>query len=231
MNKFATFAAYAALIGSASAIKSHDGKDVYGPNGENYSNTSPDYDLSRIGIDITTPGTGPKCKVGDWTTVRWEGYLKDGRHITSSTIEAQDKPKTFSLGAREVFHCWDLAIQQLHQGAKATLSCPSYYVYGGAFQWAPVGGEPVPLHSDVDFEIEVVECNRVPEFTQQVPQPKTTTMQPGRCMYLHSVASHEEGTPLTMDCESDGKTGDHDFHHFPSVPCYLEEWVKEDKSQ
>ena len=27
--------------------------DIYGPNGKNYFNTNPDYDLSKIQIDIT----------------------------------------------------------------------------------------------------------------------------------------------------------------------------------
>merc|ERR1712032_1477530 len=195
MNKLAYSAAIAALMNSAAAIKSKVDPDVYGPNGENYKHDTASYDLSRIGIDITEPGTGPKCKPGDWVTVHWVGTLKDGRVITDSHQEPGGGPKTFSLGAREVFHCWDLALTQLHQGAKAHLDCPSYFVYGGAFTWAPIGGEPIPLHSDVDFDIEVVECNRVPEFTEYKDQPVTTTMQPGRCMYLHSDAAEEEGTP------------------------------------
>jgi len=235
MNKIAYSAVIAALINSAVAVqhqhRATEGPDVYGPNGDNYKNTAPDYDLSRIGIDITTKGSGPKCKPGDWTTVKWDGYLKDGRHITSSASEHGGEPKTFSLGASEVFKCWDLAITQLHQGDKAHLDCPSHYAYGTAFTWAPVGGEPVPLGSDMDFEIEVVECNRVPEFTEQVAQPVTTTMQPGRCMYLHSVAAEEEGTPLVITCENEDRISAPGFHYFPAVPCYLDEWVKENPHQ
>lgn len=111
MNKIIYSAAVAALINSASAItqKLRTDPDVYGPNGGNYTNTAADYDTSRIGIDITEPGTGPKCKLGDWTTIKWAGYLKDGREITSSNAEGV-QPKTFSLGAHEVYKCWDLAI-------------------------------------------------------------------------------------------------------------------------
>lgn len=114
MNKIAISAVVAALINTGAAIKSTDGPDVYGPNGENYKNTAADYDTSRIGIDITTKGDGPKCKPGDWTTVHWAGYLKDGREITNSRAEPGGEPKIFTLGASEVFHCWDLAIAQLH---------------------------------------------------------------------------------------------------------------------
>jgi FKBP-type peptidyl-prolyl cis-trans isomerase len=166
------------LIGSAAAIKQRTEvePDVYGPNGDNYTNVDANYDTSRIGIDIKEKGTGPKCKEGDWTTVHWTGYLKDGREITNSWEENDGRPKVFNLGAREVFYCWDLAIPKLHQGDKVHLDCPSYYVYGGAFTWAPVGGEAIPLHSDVDFELEVVECSHMPEFIEQIEQPLTTSM-------------------------------------------------------
>merc|ERR1711934_742929 len=121
MNKLANSAVIAALINSAAAIqhRSTESPDVYGPNGDNYKNTDAGYDISRIGIDITTPGSGPKCKPGDWTTVHWAGYLKDGREITNSHAEPGGMPKTFSLGHSEVFHCWDLALTQLHKGDKA----------------------------------------------------------------------------------------------------------------
>ena len=125
--------------------------------------------MYNIGIDIIEPGKGDKCTEGDWTTVHWVGSLTgDGRVVTDSRSELGGLPKTFALGAHEVLSCWDLAIPQLKQGAKAHVSCPSYYAYGGAFTQSPLGGEPIPTHSDMDFEIEVVECNKVPDvaFTQ-----------------------------------------------------------------
>lgn len=222
-----TYCAIAALLGAASA----GSPDVYGPNGDGYENTSAGYDLSRIGISITEKGTGDKCATGDWATVHWAGYLKDGREITNSRAEPGGLPKTFSLGAHEVFACWDQALTQLHKGDKARLDCPSYYAYGGAFTQSPLGGEPIPLHSDVEFDIEVVDCNRVPEFTQQVDQPHTTTMQPGRCMYLHLEESAEEDTPLVLTCENSWRPARPWWRRWPAIPCYVEEWVKENKNQ
>jgi len=43
----------AALMGFSSGVHVHGGPDVYGPNGAGYTNTSPNYDMSRIGISIT----------------------------------------------------------------------------------------------------------------------------------------------------------------------------------
>ena len=122
--------------------------------------------MSRIGINFDKKGSGPQCNTGDWTTVHWVGRLKDGRVVTDSKMEGDQRPKTFTLGDHQVFKCWDLAITQLHKGDKAHLTCPSYYAYGGAFTQAPLGGEPIPLHSDIDFDIEIVDCNRVPDFTE-----------------------------------------------------------------
>jgi len=49
--------------------------DVYGPNGDNYANNNPQYDFSRIKIDIHEPGSGPKCMIGNWITTHWVGSL------------------------------------------------------------------------------------------------------------------------------------------------------------
>ncbi len=34
--------------------------------------------------------------------------------------------------------------------------------WGNAFTWPAIGGEPIPLHSDIDFKAEIEECQRVP---------------------------------------------------------------------
>ena len=56
-------------------------------------------------------------------------------------------------------------------------------------------------------------------------------MQPGRCMYLHSEAAEEEGTPLVITCENEDRINQPGFNYFPAVPCYLDEWVKESPHQ
>ncbi len=152
------------LASSAQAISLKAGPDVYGPNGANYQNNSPNYDLSRIGISVNTQGSGPQCTPGDWAVIHWKGYLTDGRLVTDSRAEGLGLPKTFGVGNHEVFSCWDLALPQLRKGDSATLTCPSYYAWGGAYTQAPLGGEPIPLHSDVVFDVDVVDCARHPEY-------------------------------------------------------------------
>ena len=198
--------AVACLITESQAIKQLSSPDVYGPNGEAYSNIDATYDLSRIGIDVTKTTKGAEaCRSGDWTTVHWIGTLPDGRVVTDSRAEPGGLPKTFALGAHEVFSCWDFAIPKLHKGDTARISCPSYYAWGGAYTQSPLGGEPIPLNTDVNFDIEVVDCNRTPDyFTDYFNQPKTTTMQPNKCMWLHLEESNDTGNDMVLtEQESD----------------------------
>jgi len=195
-----------ALISNAQAMKqrSTGGPDVFGPNGVGYTNTDASADVANIGIDISNAGTGDNCKVGDWTTVHWVGSLPDGRVVTDSRAEPGGLPKTFALGASEVFRCWDLAIPQLKKGAKATLHCPSYYSWTSAYTQAPLGGAPIPLNTDVNFDIEIVDCNRTPTWTKYYDQPKTTTMQPGKCMWLHLEEADATANDMVLTASDEG---------------------------
>jgi len=50
-------------------------------------------------------------------------------------------------------------------------------------------------------------------------------------MYIHSEAAEEEGTPLVITCENEDRINEPGFNYFPAVPCYLDEWVKENMHQ
>jgi len=187
--------------------------DVYGPNGAGFQSVNANYDNSLIGIDVVTAGSGNNCKAGDWATIHWTASLKDGRVVSDSRAEPGGRPKTFAVGASEVFKCWDLGVQELKQGEKAVLHCPSYLSWGGAYTQAPLGGEPIPLNSDIDFEVEVMECNRVPEAAEMAyyysyyasdhGQPRTTTMQPSRDFWLHLEESDQTANDMVLT-EQDG---------------------------
>ena len=222
MKNIVISSAVAALISSSSAIKVASGPDVFGPNGQDYTNNNASYDFSRIGIDVYEQGKGEKCTPGDWATVHYQGYLKDGRKVTDSTDQEDGRPLTFAVGASEVFKCWDLAITQLHQGDKVKIRCPYDLAYGNAYTWPLVGGEPIPLHSDVDFDFQVLECGKQPERTEYFKQPVTTTMQPNVCMYLHMFASEDVMHDLVLSAVDNGET---------PLNVLIEEKVWHDKSQ
>lgn len=222
MKNIAISSAIAALISTSSAIKVSAGPDVFGPNGENYQNDSATYDLSRIGVDVYSQGSGSKCATGDWITLAYQAYLKDGRMVADTTDMGDGRDLVFSLGASETFKCLELASGQLKQGDKAKIKCPYDLAYGNAYTLPGVGGEPVPLHSDIDFDVQIKECNKVPERTQFFTQPVTTTMQPGVCMYLHVFAEDDVEHKLVLSAVDNGPT---------PLNVLIEEQVVDDKSQ
>jgi FKBP-type peptidyl-prolyl cis-trans isomerase len=207
MKSYISTLAIYALVNNVSAHKMEQKPDVFGPNGKDFSNEDAKMEYAHIGIDIEDKGEkdAKKCMPGQWATVHWTGRLMDGRVVTDSRSEIGGLPKTFNLGANQVFSCWDFAIQKLNKGTKATIHCPSFYAYGTAYTQSPLGGEPIPLASDVDFDLEVLDCNIHPTFTEHV-QPVTTTMQPDQCFYLHNVGSEHTSHDLVLSTEADKKS-------------------------
>ena len=88
--------------------------------------------------------------------------LDDGTVVLDSRNEPGGLPKTFSLGGKSVFGCWELALTQLHKGAKARVSCPASLVWGSFEATSPLSGMPVPKNSPVTFKIEVLDCSVTP---------------------------------------------------------------------
>lgn len=214
---------------SGSKVQQMDGPDVYGPNGKDYRNTDASVDLANIGIDIHEHGKGPRCKAGDWTTVHWVATLKDGRVVSDSRAEPGGLPKTFALGAHEVFSCWDLAITKLNEGDRVTLHCPSHYAWGTAFVNAPLGGERIPTGSDVDFDLQIVECSKTPEFSTYEAQPFTSTLHANKCFSMHLMEAEDQGRDLVMSA------GLFEYYKnsqwWPTIYILLDDFVEDEEEQ
>lgn len=179
--------------------------DVFGPNGANYTNVSPQYDMATFGIDIIKKGDGKgdtdtKCLDGKWAKVSYKGYLKNGLKVYDTDEEGGDL--IFAVGAAQTFKCFDLALPQMKPGAVAKLSCPANLVNGGASLQSPLGGEWIPENSDMDFEVEVKFCNRNPGQYSNMYWDTDLVFDPspiksGKCYQIASVNPHR----------SKGKTG------------------------
>lgn len=138
-----TIIANSAIIASASAINMGINQvqhqttsqvatpDVFGPNGNNYTNTAPTVDMSKVGISISEAGSGDMCTDGKWAKIAYKGFLTNGQQVMGSE-EVDNKDLIFSVGAAQTFKCFDLALTQLKPGSKARISCPSELVNGGA---------------------------------------------------------------------------------------------------
>ena len=117
--------------------------------------------------------------------------------MSDSRAEPGGRPLHFTLGDHQVFKCFDIAIPQLKEGATATLHCPSFYAWGAAFTQSPLGGEPIPLNSDVEFQIDVIECNRVPKRAQKSKEFILST--PTGVMYFDGGYGAFTGPKETVD--------------------------------
>ena len=146
--------------------------------------------MNRIKITKTLekPDQG-FCQVDDFITVHWKGYLKDKKVEDSQAWF--HRPKTFRLGHYEVTKCWDIALQQVRQGEKATVHCPGdldkggvedQYVHDDTSSW-------IPEYSDMRYEFEVLECGVNPPSLR--PSIYDEPLEPGKCFYI--VSSGEEG--------------------------------------
>ena len=95
-------------------------------------------------------------------------------------------------------------------GTKAKIHCPSDLVYGTSEAKTPLGDTWVPKGSDVNFDVEVVDCNIPPETADPLKykQPVTTTMQPDSCMYIHLVESDNTGYDLVLSSQPDDVSKD-----------------------
>lgn len=127
--------------------------------------------------------------------------------------------------------CLDIAITQLRPGAKAHIECPSFYAYGGALTQSRLkGGLPLPLHADVEYQLEVLTCNEMPVEPKIPPPPLKIGFQNNRQMSLH-IAKDLGGQDLVLCCQDDEYMTSANFAKWPAIQCYLEEYVKYDKNQ
>mmetsp|Transcript_1608 Transcript_1608/g.2838 ORF Transcript_1608/g.2838 Transcript_1608/m.2838 type:complete len:257 (+) Transcript_1608:1-771(+) len=182
------FAAVLLMASTSQALRIMNEPDVFGPNGAGYKNDNASFDLSTIGVDIVKAGSDQQCTRGQWATVHWRGSLIDGRVVTDSRSEEGGLPKTFSVGRSQVLKCWDLVLPQLTKGTSATVTCPAKLAWGGAYTQAPIGGEPIPLNSDIIFDLDVLDCDRQPDPINEhlYDQPHTSTLQSDHCFFLYS---------------------------------------------
>lgn len=89
-------------------------------------------------------GSGAQPKAGGKVQVRYVGRLPDG-----SVFDQNQTPQWFSLGS--VIEGWQVALPQMHVGAKWRLVIPSAQAYG-----AEGAGDLIPPYTPLVFEIELL---------------------------------------------------------------------------
>ena len=216
----------ASFMGSSEAVNLKIDPDVFGPEGENYMNNNTNIDIDTIAIDILKRGhqSKKKCESGQLATFSWTGELEDGRVVTDS-VQEFGKDVTLTLGTDNTYKCLELALQQLHAGDQARVTCPSHLVFGNNVEISPLNGELIPKNSKVSFEVDIEDCNYIPKKVKYGDQPKSTTMQPGQCFYLKLVESDNTAYSLVLaTMEAD------ESKEWPGKRAYFEEQVVDDET-
>jgi FKBP-type peptidyl-prolyl cis-trans isomerase FkpA len=103
---------------------------------------------SGVVFESILAGSGPSPKATDTVRVNYRGTLPDGREFDSSYKRGQ--PATFPLN--RVIPCWTEAVQLMHPGGKARVTCPPATAYGerGA------GNGLIPPNATLVFDIELL---------------------------------------------------------------------------
>lgn len=102
---------------------------------------------SGVVVKVTNPGNSTKPTASSSVEVHYKGYFKDGKEFDSSYKRGETI--TFPLG--NVIPCWTQGMQQLGEGGKATLFCPSDTAYGSR---GAAGA--VPPNTDLYFDVELI---------------------------------------------------------------------------
>jgi peptidylprolyl isomerase len=95
-------------------------------------------------------GTGQEIKKGALVFAHYQGFLADGTKFDSSYDKG--KPFQFVFGTGRVIKGWDQGLIGIKEGGKRKLFVPSHLAYGERQI-----GNIIPPHSDLSFEIEVIE--------------------------------------------------------------------------
>ena len=102
---------------------------------------------SGIIVTTLTEGSGASPKATDTVKVHYRGTLTDGKEFDSSYKRGQ--PATFPLN--RVIPCWTEAVQLMHPGGKARVTCPPKTAYGESG-----AGGVIPPNATLVFDIELI---------------------------------------------------------------------------
>jgi FKBP-type peptidyl-prolyl cis-trans isomerase len=108
--------------------------------------------IPELGVTISEEGTGPVAERGDQVSVHYTGWLwKDGaKGDEFDSSHKRNRPYKFTLGAGQVIMGWDMGIEGLKVGTKATLIIPPEMGYGAR------GSGSIPPNSTLCFDVELV---------------------------------------------------------------------------
>ncbi len=105
--------------------------------------------MADLEIQDLETGTGATCKMGDFVSMHYTGWLTNGKKFDSSID--RNEPFDFKLGVGQVIPGWDQGVDGMCVGGKRKLTIPSKLAYGemGA-------GDLIPPSATLVFEVELL---------------------------------------------------------------------------
>ena len=104
----------------------------------------------ELQIEDLVKGTGKVAKRGALITAQYVGWLEDGTEFDSSY--KKNAPFQTVLSNKRVIQGWVLGLENMQVGGKRRLRVPAHLAYGERQI-----GTMVPPHSNLTFEIELLE--------------------------------------------------------------------------
>ena len=94
---------------------------------------------------ISKPGAGKQPLAGSKVTVKYRGYLMNGK-----VFESNQDGYTFILGSKEVIAGWNEGIKLMREGGRFKFIIPPYLAYGGS------GADIIPPFTTIIFDIDLI---------------------------------------------------------------------------
>lgn len=104
----------------------------------------------ELQIEDLLVGDGKTVVKGALITTHYTGWLEDGSTFDSSV--QRGKPFQCVIGTGRVIKGWDQGLMGMRVGGKRKLHVPAHLAYGERQM-----GERIPPHSNLIFEIELLE--------------------------------------------------------------------------
>lgn len=106
--------------------------------------------MTELHIEDLVTGEGRACVKGALITTHYTGWLTDGTRFDSS--HDRGRPFQCVIGTGRVIKGWDQGLMGMCVGGRRRLRVPAHLAYGER-QVGPL----IPPHSDLVFEIELLE--------------------------------------------------------------------------
>ena len=130
--------------------------------------------------------------MNEWAIVNWKAFSEETGKETIKKKGTNAGPAAFQLGNYKVSKCWEIAVQQMRTGEKATVTCPGSLVDQSADKTDDVYGSDLGRK----YQLEVVECDYNPAYF------KPEKLREDTCFYIKPTGKDGQGSNLALTVDT-----------------------------